>query len=34
MDMYRFVAICENDSTKQLTYTPENFEGVKIKSEF
>jgi len=35
MDMYRFVAICENDSTsKQLTYTPENFEGVKIKREF
>ena len=35
MDMYRFVAVCENDSTsKQLTYTPENFEGVKIKREF
>ena len=35
MDMYRFVAICENDSTsKQLTYTPENFEGVKINREF
>lgn len=35
MDMYRFVAICENDSTsKQLTHTPENFEGVKIKREF
>ncbi len=35
MDMYRFVAICENDNTsKQLTYTPENFEGVKIKREF
>lgn len=35
MDMYRFVAICENDSTsKQLTYTPENFEGVKISQEF
>ena len=33
--MYRFVAICENDSTsKQLTYTPENFEGVKINREF
>ena len=35
MDMYRFVAVCENDSTsKQLTYTPENFEGVKINREF
>ena len=35
MDMYRFVAVCENDSTsKQLTYTPENFEGVKISQEF
>ncbi len=35
MDMYRFVAICENDNTsKQLTYTPENFEGVKISQEF
>ena len=35
MDMYRFVAICENDNTsKQLTYTPENFEGVKINREF
>ncbi|HPB85605.1 MAG TPA: hypothetical protein PLR63_07440, partial [Paludibacteraceae bacterium] len=33
--MYRFVAVCENDSTsKQLTYTPENFEGVKISQEF
>ena len=35
MDMYRFVAVCENDNTsKQLTYTPENFEGVKISQEF
>ena len=35
MEMYRFVAVCENDSTsKQLTYTPENFEGVKINREF
>ena len=35
MDMYTFVAICENDNTsKQLIYTPENFEGVKIKREF
>src|SRR5574344_1451149 len=35
MELYRFVAICENDSTsKQLTYTPENFEGVKISREF
>src|SRR5574344_1910965 len=35
MELYRFVAICENDSTsKELTYTPENFEGVKISREF
>ena len=35
MDMYRFVAVCENDSTSRtLFYLPENFEGVKISQEF